>query len=621
MKPISSRSLRPVCPVICGLIATAVMVSPVRAKVLFHAHFDRSANADFARGQAEGAAATDSYKLAGTADSRWSRALDVTDRSANCTFEALRNFNPERGTASLWFRIDQHKPGMYHPLFGWYRPPHQPGANKRMSAMEIYLHDSVMTLGLYTPAYRGTSRKAAIEVGKWHHLEINWDCGRGAGRSVYNVFVDGRSVIRVIDGGALQNGDGGKLHLGIWDYGFGNFLHGHIDEVRFTDQIEHSSEFDPPTTPRATPQTLEYARETHRVAVQRLKQLRADLEKLSELAGANADKATAAFLRETVTATEKTDASLAALKPALKSGSPDVKSLCTAVDAAADQLSVARLPVHRFMVEAAALAAAEDKRSLLFKDLNEELAGDAVLLNGRQLFVDDYLIETMQGVQRVLVDEARVISNATETGSRTNVARGPGAFLFDARAKQFRVWYVVDDADNNRHLLHLAMSSDGRRWIKPDHPPPVTVKGMPGIYERDQLDAFKQGELKSSFAAVSPRPDRFVAVETTGDGTLTTRRLIAIGDTLVLNADARSGSIRVEAIDALGRVVKGFSKSDCKPKTGDSIRHVVSWKSGTNCHPLQARPIQLRFHLDNARLYSFEFRIRHNHFVPVSYSQ
>jgi hypothetical protein len=117
------------------------------------------------------------------------------------------------------------------------------------------------------------------------------------------------------------------------------------------------------------------------------------------------------------------------------------------------------------------------------------------------------------------------------------------------------------------------------------------------------------------------RLDGFVSVEAEQAGTLQTRRFIASGDTLVINAKVDGGEIRVEAIDALGRVIKGFSKDECTPIRGDSVRHVVSWKGGPNCHPLQARPIKLRFYLKRASLYSFAFQIRRNHFVPLSFRQ
>ena len=132
---------------------------------------------------------------------------------------------------------------------------------------------------------------------------------------------------------------------------------------------------------------------------------------------------------------------------------------------------------------------------------------------------------------------------------------------------------------------------------------------------------YHKDPLESGFGLATLRLDGFVSVEARKAGTLQTRRFIAIGDTLVVNAKADRGEIRVEAIDALGRVIKGFAKDDCMPIRGDKVRHVVSWKGGANCHPLQARPIRLRFYLKQASLYSFEFQIRRNHFVPFSFRQ
>ncbi|MAE63508.1 MAG: hypothetical protein CMJ18_04490 [Phycisphaeraceae bacterium] len=110
------------------------------------------------------------------------------------------------------------------------------------------------------------------------------------------------------------------------------------------------------------------------------------------------------------------------------------------------------------------------------------------------------------------------------------------------------------------------------------------------------------------------RLDGFVSVE--GQGTLTTRTLLFIGDQIEVNADASGGSIRVEAVDPNGDVIEGFARQDCAPITTDSVRHVLQWNDNPDCHLLQARPIKLRFHLNKAKLYSFTPRIRHTHFVP-----
>jgi hypothetical protein len=121
-------------------------------------------------------------------------------------------------------------------------------------------------------------------------------------------------------------------------------------------------------------------------------------------------------------------------------------------------------------------------------------------------------------------------------------------------------------------------------------------------------------EKVSGIGLATLRLDGFVSVE--GTGTLTTRPLVFLGDGLDVNADADGGSIRVEALDPGGEVVAGFSKEECEPISADSVRHVLKWKGSEDCHQIQGKPIQLRFHLQDARLFSFTPRILKNHYVP-----
>jgi len=111
------------------------------------------------------------------------------------------------------------------------------------------------------------------------------------------------------------------------------------------------------------------------------------------------------------------------------------------------------------------------------------------------------------------------------------------------------------------------------------------------------------------------RLDGFVSVNAGAEGTMTTRTLLFIGDTLEVNANAEGGSIVVEALDAAGNVIKGFSKDDSIAITSDSVRHVLKWTDKDDCRLIQGRPIRLRFHLKKAKLYSFTPRIRHKHYV------
>jgi hypothetical protein len=120
---------------------------------------------------------------------------------------------------------------------------------------------------------------------------------------------------------------------------------------------------------------------------------------------------------------------------------------------------------------------------------------------------------------------------------------------------------------------------------------------------------------KSGIGVATLRLDGFVSVEADGEATLTTRPLVFIGDTLVVNANAASGSLLVEALDADGEPIAGFTSKDCVAISTDSVQHIVSWNGSRDCHLLQARPIKLRFHINKAKLYSFEPRVRHKHYL------
>ena len=607
---------------LCLAVLHITFIRPVAAKVLLQANFDgASARAEYALGNPEARAAiANTYQLAGVADGgRWGRALDVTQKGANCTYDAAGNFDAKRGTAEMWFRIDKQEEDMYHPLFGWYRPPHQPGAKTRQSAMEVYLHGSVMVLGLHAQKYSGTSKRVQVEVDRWHHLEINWDCQQGQGQSVYNIFLDGTRVIRVANGEPLKGSEGGQLHLGIWDYAFGYFLHGKIDGLRITDQVEHAVEFEPPKLPYAMPATIEYAKAAHLRTGLRLKRYQAELELLLNYSGSKGDGAAAQAIRTGQGIVKQIEAQLAALQGALAEKDPNVTALCAAVDAVADQLSVAWLPIQSITAEAVAAADKEDRRSLLFKDLNDRLTGQAIMLNGRQLFIDDSVVEEIDGGRRVMPDTVRVLDKVP------GVTRwGGGRLLYDPEEEEFDLWCIVESEDRGQQVLCWATSTDTRKWKTPQGTPPLAMRGRVNWYTAGGTRSawFRPGEiLEHGMVLGTDQRDRFVAVEAKDEGVLTTRPFVAIGDTLVLNVRAPEGEVRVEAIDALGRVIRGFSKEDCQPIAGNHLEQVVSWAEGANCHPLQARPIQLRFYLRRAQLFSFDFRIRHNHYVPNSYSQ
>ena len=109
------------------------------------------------------------------------------------------------------------------------------------------------------------------------------------------------------------------------------------------------------------------------------------------------------------------------------------------------------------------------------------------------------------------------------------------------------------------------------------------------------------------------RLDGFACV--TGQGTLTTRALTFEGSRLHINASGVDkysgpgfGTVQVEVLDPeTGQPIAAFTKEDSEEFGGDEISHEVTWEGRSDLTALQGKVIQLRFHLDRAKLFAFQF--------------
>ena len=375
-------------------------------------------------------------------------------------------------------------------------------------------------------------------------------------------------------------------------------------------------------------------------------------------------------------------------------------------------------------------AKAQEAPPGMFKDLDNATVGGALLIHGKQLFIDDDAIERLDGVEKVLHQPARHRGNPLITADRPWEGQiSGGSVLFDEEVGFYRMWYGAWSADHEKQVLCYATSPDGIAWRKPVTSPAlpwrplqehdnIVFGGTPGfggasvfkdphepdaecrykMLYRDRADGTERSH--STSAACSPdgilwepcdghpsiplsethkehdgraaseqarfiprggdgsdwdgggiqpfhapmvigdemriyyaghpgdgratsgiglatlRLDGSVSVDAgEQEGSLTTRLLVFTGDTLEINADADGGSIVVEVRDAEGKVIDGFARADCEPMATDSVRHTVRWRGSDDCHRIQARPVRLKFHLRQARLYAFTPRIQRNHNV------
>jgi hypothetical protein len=101
--------------------------------------------------------------------------------------------------------------------------------------------------------------------------------------------------------------------------------------------------------------------------------------------------------------------------------------------------------------------------------------------------------------------------------------------------------------------------------------------------------------------------DRFVAREAgQAAGIITTPTVTLLADTLMVNADAHGGAVRVQITTAGGEPIPGFRFQDCQPIATDSLCSPVEWKQPLSV--LRGRSVRLEFSIKNARLFAFETR-------------
>lgn len=119
------------------------------------------------------------------------------------------------------------------------------------------------------------------------------------------------------------------------------------------------------------------------------------------------------------------------------------------------------------------------------------------------------------------------------------------------------------------------------------------------------------GQPTSNIHRYSMRLDGFASVQAREEiGSLTTKPLVFTGDQLAINfATSAAGSVAVEIQDVDGSPIPGFTLKDALPTIGNATNRVVRWKDkGTDVSSLVGKPVRLKFVLDDADVFSFQFQ-------------
>lgn len=193
----------------------------------------------------------------------------------------------------------------------------------------------------------------------------------------------------------------------------------------------------------------------------------------------------------------------------------------------------------------------------------------------------------------------------------------------------FSIWRGQPSDRAKPNELCIGFSRDGFHWQRPTHEPFVPVSERYGDWNwaniqsaggcclvvDDQLRFYVSGRAgvpgsKNSGVCATGiatlRRDGFASLDAGEDAAIvTTRPLRFSGTCLFINADASEGEVRVEALNEAGDVVAPYAAAACTPFTGNSTRARITWDGAADLAPLAGTPVRLRFHLRNARLFSF----------------
>lgn len=179
--------------------------------------------------------------------------------------------------------------------------------------------------------------------------------------------------------------------------------------------------------------------------------------------------------------------------------------------------------------------------------------------------------------------------------------------------------------------LKIAFSRDGFHWHRPDHENFISSSRKKGSFDYgyahspngvclvvgDEIyfyvsffsgESPKFGTHKYSGGNVGlakMRRDGFCSMTSEREGGyLLTKALEFTGNSLFVNCNASQGKLTAELVDAEGNTIPGYDKASCVPVMVDATKVQIKWQHSDTIN-IDARTVCIRFHLDNASLYSF----------------
>ena len=168
----------------------------------------------------------------------------------------------------------------------------------------------------------------------------------------------------------------------------------------------------------------------------------------------------------------------------------------------------------------------------------------------------------------------------------------------------------IDTSTNHRGALDWGMAEGMHNIIEMDDHVRVYYGGREYLHGGYQLDT---DPMRSTICLSTLRRDGFVSINAGDDGgMMLTRPLAYPGGKLRINAKTAAGGFIKVAVREGEGIRDGewpppFRFDQSMPFSGDSVDHVVTWKTADSLEAFPSRTLRLLFWLENADLYSFRF--------------
>ncbi len=265
----------------------------------------------------------------------------------------------------------------------------------------------------------------------------------------------------------------------------------------------------------------------------------------------------------------------------------------------------------------------------------------------RQLFVDNYVIEHLENVEKVLHQPRKHPDNPLLRPERP--WRGPRERTLDTQLALSRDGLTWWRAGDRQTFMPLGSEGSWDRFsVAPNNSPPIRRGEELWIYYHGGSERHRAGPTPahrrrepwlgpghpedpplppgvphSGIGLARLRVDGFVSIDAgPRPGRILTRPLLFQGQELHANVDAGGGSLRAELYHAervpaysnspswgwaIREPLRGFSFQDCRPLQDDTTDGVLRWEGG-DLGGLAGQPIVIRFELVQASLFSFWVR-------------